>query len=236
MQRRIKKSRIALLCILLGSALAIPYTLITLLLDSKEESQMEIEAATDESSYVIVLDAGHGGYDTGGISMDMVYEKDITLSIALKTGEILSENGYQVLYTRTSDEVSWSNDNLEDLQSRIAIAEQANADYYISIHTNASEYNDGASGFEAYIHHSDDTMLAMAQSIEKNLMDLQYTTSRGIKRTDESSLYVIDQNPVAAILLEVGFLTDEQDAAYLCSEEGQQEIAEAIAEGIMENL
>ena len=139
-------------------------------------------------------------------------------------------------YTRTSDEVSWSNDNKDDLRTRVAIAKEAGADYYISIHTNASEYGDGASGFEAYIDYKNDTITAMAQSIEQRLMQLGYTQNRGLKSTQESSLYVIDSNPVPAMLLELGFITDSADAAYMCSEEGQTALAQGIAQGILEQL
>lgn len=198
-------------------------------------SFLQVEAASNTSK-VIVLDAGHGGYDTGSISYDGVYEKDITLAITQKIGEQLEKAGYTVVYTRTSDEVSWSNDNRDDLRTRVAIGEEAGADYYISIHTNASEYGDGASGFEAYIDYENDTVTAMAQSIEQKLMQLGYTQNRGLKSTQDSSLYVIDSNPVPAMLLELGFITDSADAAYMCSEEGQNALAQSIAQGILDQL
>lgn len=182
------------------------------------------------------LQSAHGGYDTGSVSYDGVYEKDITLAITQKIGERLEKAGCTVVYTRTSDEVSWSNDNKDDLRTRVAIAKEAGADYYISIHTNASEYGDGASGFEAYIDYKNDTITAMAQSIEQRLMQLGYTQNRGLKSTQESSLYVIDSNPVPAMLLELGFITDSADAAYMCSEEGQTALAQGIAQGILEQL
>ena len=182
------------------------------------------------------LQPAHGGYDTGSISYDGVCEKDITLAITQKIGEQLEKAGYTVVYTRTSDEVSWSNDNRDDLRTRVAIGEEAGADYYISIHTNASEYGDGASGFEAYIDYENDTITAMAQSIEQKLMQLGYTQNRGLKSTQDSSLYVIDSNPVPAMLLELGFITDSADAAYMCSEEGQNALAQSIAQGILEQL
>ncbi|MCR0349160.1 N-acetylmuramoyl-L-alanine amidase [[Clostridium] innocuum] len=182
------------------------------------------------------LQSAHGGYDTGSISYDGVYEKDITLAITQKTGELLQKAGYSVVYTRIDDEVSWSDDNKDDLRTRVAIAEEAAADYYISIHTNASTYGDGASGFEAYLNYENETIAAMASSIESNLMELQYTQSRGLKSTEDTSLYVIDSNSVPAMLLELGFITDSADAAYMSSEDGQNAIAQSIAQGIMEHL
>lgn len=203
---------------------------------SEETVRVEDELQAQEMK-TIVIDPGHGGYDSGSISINGVMEKDITLAIALKTGALLEGEGYHVIYTRESDDVTWSDDNLDDLQSRVTIGEENNAAYYISIHTNASEnYDDGAYGFETYLKEHDDTMKTAASSISENLMNLSYTQNRGLKTTQERSLYVIDSNPVSAMLIEVGFLTDSDDAAYMTSEHGQSQIAQAIADGIIENL
>lgn len=184
----------------------------------------------------IVIDAGHGGYDTGSLAYDGTYEKDLNLEIALQTGAILEEKGYEVIYTRTSDEVSWSSDNLEDLSARVKIAEEANADYYISIHLNASEFDDGASGFEIYLNYEDSTITSIATTLESNLTSIQYTQSRGLKSTDDNPLYVIDKNSVPSMLVELGFITDRNDEAYICSEEGQVTLANALATSIMSHV
>lgn len=203
---------------------------------NEQDLQITNTSSTKNETPRIVIDAGHGGYDSGSLSIQNDYEKDITLAISLITGELLTQQGYEVVYTRTSDTVTWSDDNLDDLQSRVAIGENAKADYYISIHTNSSDFDDGAYGFEAYLDYSNDTILAMAENIESNLLDLQYTSSRGLKSTKNTSLYVIDKNEVPALLLELGFITDSSDATYLLSEDGQQKIAEAIAQGIINSL
>ena len=181
--------------------------------------------------------AGCGSKDSGKDTTIVVGASPAPHAEILEAAKpVLEKAGYTVVYTRTSDEVSWSNDNRDDLRTRVAIGEEAGADYYISIHTNASEYGDGASGFEAYIDYENDTITAMAQSIEQKLMQLGYTQNRGLKSTQESSLYVIDSNPVPAMLLELGFITDSADAAYMCSEEGQNALVQSIAQGILEQL
>lgn len=196
---------------------------------------LNLNASTDTNEQkTIVIDAGHGGYDTGSIAENGEYEKDINLEIALQTGAILEEHGYTVVYTRTSDDVTWGNDNKQDLAARVAIGEQAQADYFISIHLNASNaYNDGAYGFEIYQDNSNSIILAMAEALEYKLDRLGYSIDRGIKDTNDSSLYVIDQNSVPAMLIELGFITDCDDIAYITSSSGQQYLAESIAESIM---
>lgn len=195
------------------------------------------DISAKESAAVVVLDAGHGGYDAGGIAYDGTYEKDITLAITLQVGEILKNNGYEVIYTRESDTVSWNEDNLEDLKERVNIATLAQGDLFVSIHTNSSEaYHDGAYGVEAYYDGIDETMEALCGKVLDNLSDLQYTNNRGIKSTFDTPLYVIDKNNIPAALFEIGFLSDSDDAAYMTSAKGQAKIAEAIADGIMETV
>ena len=132
------------------------------------EQYEETIHAKEDIKTTIVLDSGHGGYDTGCIANDGTYEKDITLAIALKTGALLSSYGYHVVYTRTSDEVSWSNNNKDDLATRVAIAQETDADYYISIHMNASE---NLSLIHIYItYHS--KMLSHITMVQQNQMFL----------------------------------------------------------------
>ena len=128
-------ARLLILCLTIGFLSAAAQQGYAWLTDKATSSPLQVEAASFDASKVIVLDAGHGGYDTGSVSYDGVYEKDITLAIAQKIGERLQKAGCTVAYTRTSDEVSWSNDNKDDLRTRVAIAKESGADYYIPIHT-----------------------------------------------------------------------------------------------------
>ena len=119
-----------------------------------EETQVQTAAAyvrktEPEISEIIVLDAGHGGVDSGSVGEDGSYEKDINLAITLELGEYLSKKGVQVVYTRTDDNVEWI-DTTADLQKRIDAGINASASYFISIHLNSSEYNDGARGYKKY--------------------------------------------------------------------------------------
>lgn len=186
---------------------------------------------------VIVLDAGHGGYDGGSLSKNNIKEADISLALALKTGKILENNGYKVVYTRTSDHVTWESDNVQDLSARVRIGEEANADYFISLHLNFGEsYNDGARGFEIYLDYEDKTIINMAKTLKKNLTKLNYSIDRGLKSTKDFPLQVIDYNKVPAMLIEIGFLTDDDDTKYITSQKGQDNIAQTIADSIMTTL
>lgn len=112
-----------------------------------------------------MIDASHGGYDVGSISNFDDYKKDINLDIALLVGKQLKSYGYKVVYTRTSDSVSWSNDNKENLQTRCDLAKKRNADHFVSIHLNSSEYE--ANGYEIYCDFNNKNTVKLSNSILK---------------------------------------------------------------------
>ena len=154
-----------------------------------------------EDHTTILIDPGHGGYDG---------------EIALKTGACLEEMGYDVLYSRTSDEVSWPQDNAADLQARVDMGVAEDADYFISFHLNATDfYNDGARGFETFVTPGNDTA-DIAAAIHEKLAALDFSLDRGVNETDYTALHVLALNPVPAMLIELGFITDDQDLSYLC--------------------
>ena len=178
------------------------------------------------------LQPAHGGYDVGSISNFDDYEKDINLDIALLVGKQLKSYGYNVVYTRTSDSVSWPSDNKKDLQARCNLAQKKNADLFISIHLNSSEYD--ASGYEIYCDFTNKTTVKLSNSILTQLDQLDYSTNRGLLDTNETPLYVVTNNKVDAILIEAGFISDDSDLYYL--KNYTNNIATAIAKGIKKSL
>lgn len=95
------------------------------------------------------------------------------------------------MYTRTSDSVSWSKDNIENLQTRCDLAKKKNADFFVSIHLNSSEYE--ANGYEIYCDFNNKNTVKLSNSILKQLDKLDYSTNRGLLDTNETPLYVIDK-------------------------------------------
>ena len=178
------------------------------------------------------LQSAHGGYDVGAESNYGDYEKDINLDIALLVGKQLKSYGYKVVYTRTSDSVSWSDDNTEDLQMRCDLANKKNADLFVSIHLNSSEYE--ANGYEIYCDFNNKNTVKLSNSILKQLDQLYYSTNRGLLDTNETPLYVVANNEVDAILIEAGFISDDSDLYYL--KNYTKNIAIAIAKGIKKSL
>ena len=203
----------------------------------KEQEQQKQKEVIKEDRPIVVLDAGHGGYDDGSVSDSKVKEKNITLAITLKLGKILEENNIEVVYTRTSDGVSWPSDNVADLLARSEIANEAEADYFVSIHLNYSEVSQNeVQGSEIWVRRSDSESEKLAVNVNKQLEALDGIVSRGLKDEAESPLSVIEYNNMPSILIETGFLSNENDTKYLTNDKNQSEMANAIAQGILETL
>ena len=123
-----------------------------------------------------MIDAGRRGYDVGAESNYGDYEKDINLDIALLVGKQLKSYCYKVVYTRTSDSVSWSNDNKENLQTRCDLAKEKECRLFVSIHVNSSEYE--ANGYEIYCDFNNKNTVKLSNSILKQLDKLDYSINR----------------------------------------------------------
>lgn len=173
---------------------------------------------------LIVLDPGHGGQDEGCMRED-VLEKEINLEIARHTADKLRELGFDVVLTREDDN---SNPTLEE---RVAIAEETEADIYVSIHQNASEEKkSSARGIETWYCGSGEGSRRLAQLVHREVLDETEAKERNLQETDE--LYVIREASMPACLIETGFLSNKEERKLLCDSGYQDKIAAGIAKGI----
>lgn len=181
---------------------------------------------------VVTLDAGHGGYDSGAVGPSGLYEKNVNLAVALKLGKILEQNGIDVVYTRTSDNVSWPANVGEDLQARCDISDAAGSNYFVSIHANSS-VSSGARGMETYYYSQNLEGKQLAQSIQTELINETGLLDRGVLT---ANFYVIKNTAAPSVLVEVGFISNPTEEALLGSEAFQDKLAEAISQGIMNTV
>lgn len=191
------------------------------------------EVSAFDQNAVIVIDPGHGGYDGGSLGNGFI-EKDLTLEISKRVGDILKKRSITVIYTRNDDEWYWTEDNEEDLAYRVSIAKQQKANLFLSIHLNSSD--PGISGLEVWTSFNKPSSYQFAQNIQMQLTRLAYTEDRGLKNQDDNSLYVLENNDVPSALVELGFITSSNDIDYITSEDGKEAIANAIADGVMETI
>lgn len=184
---------------------------------------------------VVVLDAGHGGYDAGS-TYENIYEKDVTLALVKDIGTRMEANGYPVVYTRDSDEVPWPGNEVEDLTERVRISNESGAKLFVSIHTNAAEVVNGSYGYEIWGKMKEDTVVSLSKNILTELDTLGYSQNRGLKDQDLSPIQVLQNNKLPSILIETGFLASENDRLYLMDETKRKVFADKIADGIMKTL
>jgi N-acetylmuramoyl-L-alanine amidase len=178
-----------------------------------------LTASAFGQSRTIVIDAGHGGYDRGGVPGQRISEKDKTLDVAQRLKRILQADGYRVIMTRDSDVFI-------PLPTRVAIANAQRGASFVSIHFNCAS-RAGANGIETYYYRSDSASLA--QSIHRNVLSGAPTENRGIRRR---GFYVLRRTAIPSVLVECGFLTNPTEGSLALSANYRQKLAEQIARGI----
>lgn len=226
----------------------------------------------EAKDFTVVIDAGHGGKDPGAISANKkLYEKDVTLKVALMVGESIKKNHpeVKVLYTRKTDVFVGLND-------RARMANKANADLFISIHTNAAK-NRTAKGAETYtlgieeerternleIAKRENGVIFLEDNHEKTYANFnpnspesyiifEYMQSEFVKESIHMAQYVqehlasdanrhdrgvrqagflvLNATSMPSILVELGYISNAEDAKYLGSESGQKRMSRCISE------
>lgn len=181
---------------------------------------------------LVIVDAGHGGRDPGKIGANDALEKDVNLSIAIYLKEYLEKRDVQVLMTREDGE-RLVNSQSGDLKERVKLINENSPDLTVSIHQNS--YHEasvhGAQVF--YFTHSKEAKAA-AEIIQKAIKTADTEGTREAKAND--TYYLLKKTEVPVVIMECGFLSNYEEAEKLVTEEYQKELAEAIADGIMEYL
>jgi len=167
----------------------------------------------------VVIDAGHGGHDRGGIPGQRVAEKVMTLDVAQRLRNVLEASGYHVVMTRDSDV-------FVPLGTRVAIANSYRNAIFVCVHFNATNRS-GASGIETYFYSRDS--LPLASAIHHFVVGGAPSGNRGVRRR---GYYVLRKTSIPAVLVECGFLTNPTEAAYAQTASYRQKLAEEIAAGV----
>ncbi|RDU24008.1 N-acetylmuramoyl-L-alanine amidase [Anaerosacchariphilus polymeriproducens] len=171
----------------------------------------------------LVLDAGHGGFDTGATYNDR-QEKEDNLNLALKVGEVLSNMGYEVLYTRISDIY------LSPFE-RAQIANNSNADYFIAIHRNSYPEDNVYSGVETLVYDESGIKAEMAKKVNQELEKVGF---KNLGINERPDLIVLRRSKMPSILSEVGYIDSDIDNKLF--DEKFDEIADGIAKAISDTI
>lgn len=173
---------------------------------------------------VVVLDPGHGGPDPGAVGIGGLSEIDIVDPVANRVAALLRESGVEPVLTRTG------NYDL-DLDPRVDLANRIPANLFVSIHANAiSMSRPDVNGIETYYYQSGSYL---ADTIHESLIDATGSNDRGVRT---ARFYVLRYTDMPAVLLELGFVTGDQDAPRLRDPDHQEILARGIARGILEYI
>ena len=191
--------------------------------DFTDPSNNSIELPENrQGDILIVLDPGHGGRDPGAVGIGGLDEVEIVTPVALRVGELLEQQGIDIAFTRTEDvEV--------DLPPRVSLANRLQANLFVSIHANAiSLSRPDVNGIETYYFSSGKDL---AFYVHESLIDATGSNDRGVRT---ARFYVLRNTDMPAILLELGFVTGDEDARNLSDPDYREILAQAIARGILE--
>lgn len=174
---------------------------------------------------IVVVDPGHGGPDPSAVGIGGIYEKDIVLDISLQVASLLENQGIQAILTRQTD-VDLG------LQPRVEIANRARATLFVSIHANAiSMSRPEVNGIETFHVAGNREGQRLAEHIQQQLLTSTGMHDRGVKR---ARFYVLVRTAMPAVLVEVGFVTGQEDALRLSDPATRTQMAQAIVQGILD--
>ena len=175
-----------------------------------------------ETKKIIVIDAGHGGDDSGA-NIEGLQEKIITETIAKKIKSQNKDGNLEIVLLREGD-------HFMELSERVSIINNLNPNLVISLHINASK-NLSINGTEAYISSNAKFYDQSKQSAE-NVLEKIGTDFLAKGKVKEAPFYILKNSNCPAMTLEVGYLSNQNDRNYISSDKGQDEIAAKILEAV----
>lgn len=191
------------------------------------------------SKKIILIDPGHGGIDGGAGAKDGTVEKHINLNISLELEKLLKEGGYKVYLTRDEDEGLYSesgtvrNKKNEDLNARCKLKEETNCNLFLSVHLN--KFNDArCKGAQVWYSKNPQSEI-FAKIVQSNLkIDLDENNKRQAKCANDAYKILRCNDNMPGIIVECGFLSNEEDLVNLKSESYQKKVAQSLFKSIEE--
>jgi N-acetylmuramoyl-L-alanine amidase len=186
---------------------------------------------------LVLIDPGHGGYDPGVLS-DGLREADITLAIAQYLKDALEQRGVSVAITRETDidfappGTRGRESKRADLRRRVEIAEELQAQVFVSLHTNVSNLATRG-GAEVFYYEETPGAKELAESVQAELHEIPGMSKRDAK---PGKYYVLRSQTIPSLIVECGYLNIPDDRQRLTSKESQRQLANAIADGLVKKL
>ena len=202
--------------------------------------EIQTASGTNTPDVTIIIDAGHGGMDGGTQSRDGLLEKDINLAVANKLYTLCRLAGIDCRLTRCDDNMLVSDDikqkrKMHDLKNRAAIADEYASPIFVSIHMNS--YPDSRySGLQVWYSKNDERSRSFASYVQSYAAAYLDPANTRVIKPATSSIYLLDRLQVPAILIECGFLSNENESALLASDDYQTKLALVIFAALCDSI
>lgn len=197
---------------------------------------------SDPDNGVIVIDAGHGGVD-GGTSAGNILEKDINLAISKNLKTFLEQEGYKVILTREEDiSLDGSRNALEyshqkSLNARANIINSSNAQLFLSIHVNSNPRNPQADGSIVFYNDMFSQNKILAYYVQRSLNSMIINgRKQTIRDPQKAEFFILKHSNIPGIIIETAFLSNARERELLQQDEFREEVAKAIAKGVVQYL
>ena len=201
---------------------------------------INVNADTIASNTKIIIDAGHGEPDGGAVSKDGIKESELNLQIAKKLASKLKESNFEVLMTR-EDENNIASESMQnkkireiktnDLNNRVKIANESGASILVSIHMNKFE-DSKYRGWQTFYSKNSEEGKKLAENIQSSISEcIEYDNKRTALKIE--GIKIIDKSTIPAVIVECGFLSNEEECRLLQEEMYQDKLAEGIKNGII---
>lgn len=182
----------------------------------------ETSKVTSIAEATILLDPGHGGSDVGAESADgTIYEKKVTLATARYIQKELRKHGANIILTRDEDEFI-------PLTEIALKSNRAKADVFISLHYDSTDTVNQATGTTTYYYQ--ESVIPLATVVNEQLATTLPLTNRGVEFGDYQ---VLRENERPAILLELGYMNNDEDVAIFKTKKYQSQVAKAVTEALV---
>lgn len=221
--------------------LSIVISILIYSLSSNTFSKAQLASSTPISNHTIIVDAGHGSPDGGATGLDGSIESDLNLSIVLKLQNLLESSNCTVILTRSDENGIYEADSntirekkISDMKNRVNIANNSNAEIFVSIHMNKLEQTQ-YSGWQTFYKNQDEKSRQIAERIQLSLNNfIKKPNSREIKSI--SGIYLTKNVEIPLVLVECGFLSNTEENNLLQTDSYQNELAWSIYIGLMDYL
>ena len=224
-------------CFILVLTILLFFCSITLT-DTHTKTVMSRHSSSDTEPFTVIIDAGHGGFDSGKVGIDGTLEKDINLKISKKLEKLLRAADIKVIMTRTEDtglyEKSSGNKKRQDMANRTALMNQTNANCIISIHQN-SYPDESIDGAQVFYYAGSEKGRTLASLIQHTLVNDVDPSNHRIEKSNDT-YYLLKNVSAPLVIVECGFLSNPAESKKLVDDTYQQKLAWAIHMGILQYL